>query len=760
MIPALVSGSHIDRAIRRIHRTGIPSRRKSRGYCLVTDRGHLPPKYTIALAHKIATGRFLSSDRFGGGTESNGFLERLGFRVDECSCGGTVRGNRGAPETAKPKRSRRTISGKRHTERCPECKNRVREMLERIYGTCLRDQSFGWPTGADAYDGTAIGDTLREVAAVLESYRGFGIADFIRKKTLAPCDFWVPDPGFVVEFDESQHFTRPRKLALEVYADEPLIGFSAKRWMDLCEQRNAKDNDPPFRDEQRAWYDTLRDLVPTTKGLLPTVRLHAGDLPWCSLDPADRDDRERFSRLIRHQKSPAGPRASGIREAPGPSASTLRVAMVFPETNRKSSNGVPPDAAGAPKPCVPTPDAFAGEAVDFVIFPEGYIGASDRGSTESLKKLACGLDAPLVVGAIDNGFDASGRTWQVLLRFDPDGSGPSRIYTKHSTAEAVAFERSDWEARTTLPTFELSGAMAGATVCHDAYLGLLPRYLARAGARIWINPSFDNVTEVKWSSVHRLRAVENRIFSLCTLHCDRNRRSTHPFGYSPDGRELPAREAGTGIVRPLSECTEPGRIYVVDLDMDAAGNALEWSKLPPADKPRRPRRGEARRPVRVSVNSAQPAVFGRKGWKPLRSGCLVETDSGPVYAQPVPEARILDAGACFRVIDRAKQMNAAPVIWNHWARLPTGSDRLAMLLMGRAIECCAPVLISDSGGIRELVELANRNKIPVRRDIEPSGQAIVDIGYAWGLDSAFKMVAARLPAHMREKALDRYRSLG
>ena len=39
------------------------------------------------------------------------------------------------------------------------------------------------------------------------------------------------------------------------------------------------------RDEQRAWYDTLRDLVPSIMGLQPTVRLYASDQVWCSLDP-------------------------------------------------------------------------------------------------------------------------------------------------------------------------------------------------------------------------------------------------------------------------------------------------------------------------------------------------------------------------------------------------------------------------------------------------------------------------------------------
>ena len=68
------------------------------------------------------------------------------------------------------------------------------------------------------------------------------------------------------------------------------------------------------------------------------------------------------------------------------------------------------------------------------------------------------------------------------------------------------------------------------------------------------------------------------------------------------------------------------------------------------------------------------------------------------------------------------------------------SEQLAALMMGRAIECCAPIVISDRAKIYELVEISNRNKIPARRSIEPSGEAIVDVQYAWGLRSALKMV--------------------
>ena len=70
MIPALITKMHIAEAIRRIRRDGVPPRRRARDYCLVTNGKHFPPKYTIAVAHQIATGKCLRPDQFSGGTES------------------------------------------------------------------------------------------------------------------------------------------------------------------------------------------------------------------------------------------------------------------------------------------------------------------------------------------------------------------------------------------------------------------------------------------------------------------------------------------------------------------------------------------------------------------------------------------------------------------------------------------------------------------------------------------------------------------
>lgn len=131
-----------------------------------------------------------------------------------------------------------------------------------------------------------IAEALQEIRNALGNRRGH--RDFIKSAVVPPCDFYLAAPPFIVEFDESQHFTGARDITLSHYPGSVSLGFSPARWRELCRAIDARDDDPIDRDERRAWYDTLRDLVPALHGFAPTVRLYAGEFVWCSLDSADR----------------------------------------------------------------------------------------------------------------------------------------------------------------------------------------------------------------------------------------------------------------------------------------------------------------------------------------------------------------------------------------------------------------------------------------------------------------------------------------
>lgn len=167
-----------------------------------------------------------------------------------------------------------------HSGHCRACKERVRELLSAVYGGCQTHRQFPWPARPEAYAGTAIGHTLKRIRDAIGELRGH--RDFIKSAQMPPCDYFIADPPFIVEFDENQHFSRPRGVALAHYPDEIAVGFSVARWQDLCREIVAVDDKPADRDERRAWYDTLRDLLPHTHGFKPTVRLYAAETQWCA----------------------------------------------------------------------------------------------------------------------------------------------------------------------------------------------------------------------------------------------------------------------------------------------------------------------------------------------------------------------------------------------------------------------------------------------------------------------------------------------
>jgi len=291
MIPQNIRREHVIKAIEEVKRVGIPKGRESKKFLLEFDGEYYPPKYIVSLSNKYANGVELNPSEFSGGKETNDFLRSLGFNIVEVTTSKkpTIKSNKKQEEISLPKI--------RHNERCPKCKETIRQLLERIYGKVEQNYKFEIGTRPEDFRGVPFYTALKKIYKALQNYRGF--KEFVKAKTLPNCDFFIPNPGFIVEFDESQHFTLPRKIALENYPDELKLGFNKERWIMLCEKIDAKDNDPPYRDEQRAWYDTLRDFLPTIKSLKPTIRLFAKDFVWCSLNPDDPKDVKKFREIYR-----------------------------------------------------------------------------------------------------------------------------------------------------------------------------------------------------------------------------------------------------------------------------------------------------------------------------------------------------------------------------------------------------------------------------------------------------------------------------
>jgi hypothetical protein len=282
MIPKNINKDHILAAIAEIDKNGIPSGRNATKYHLIYKGKPFPPKYIISLANKYANGTVLKSNEFNGGKETNDFLARYEFHVSSKSSLGRM-----------PQKNKKE---KKHDERCSECKNTIIEIFRCLYGQVKVDHKIKVPARIDGYLDKSLQIYLQKILKGLEAHRGY--KDFIRLRTLHRCDLYVPSINAVVEFDESQHFTQSRKIALSYYPDSLRLGFDLNIWKSLCDKIDAKDNDPVYRDEQRAWYDTIRDFLPIISGFNPTIRMRMGEYRWCSLNPQDPNDVLTFQRRI------------------------------------------------------------------------------------------------------------------------------------------------------------------------------------------------------------------------------------------------------------------------------------------------------------------------------------------------------------------------------------------------------------------------------------------------------------------------------
>lgn len=322
MIPREISAEHVKAAIAEIDKDGVPYDRESTKYDLIYKGNSYPPKYVVSVAAKYAVGYEWPSGKFNGGKETNAFLQSRGFKIkhsvahEGMKTNSRQRSRKRIPVRSVTKETRQQISvlvkkvkekideyvrdvkqrTTGHKDHCRECKSRVLALLQALYGVVEVQKRFEVVPTTAAFEVSAYWRDLMEIFAAIRRERGF--TDFVRAAALPACDYFVPQPGMIVEFDESQHFTALRELSLSRYPSALQLGFDREEWIGLCRRIRARDNDPAYRDEQRAWYDTLRDFLPTILNLHPTIRLYEKELQWCSLDAKRPADLATFRQIL------------------------------------------------------------------------------------------------------------------------------------------------------------------------------------------------------------------------------------------------------------------------------------------------------------------------------------------------------------------------------------------------------------------------------------------------------------------------------
>jgi very-short-patch-repair endonuclease len=275
----LVTVEHIEQAC-SLYDAGAeePARAGRSTFLLFRDRRY-PAKFIRGLAYRCATGDELDPDDYGGGLETATFLRRLGLTVEHADHekAKDVTDTALAPAPVEPSPP---VELRERTQ-----KQALKTLLESRFGRVETEVRFDWlrvPTTAN------MSSPLREILAALIAARGH--SEFATTGFQPRCDFYVPSHNLLIEYDEKQHFTNLRATALHLYPTGLKLGFDRSQWITTCERIQARDAQPPYRDEQRAFYDCLRDIQAAQNGFT-VIRLMDGAVDWNASNARDELER-------------------------------------------------------------------------------------------------------------------------------------------------------------------------------------------------------------------------------------------------------------------------------------------------------------------------------------------------------------------------------------------------------------------------------------------------------------------------------------
>ncbi|MBA3351425.1 MAG: hypothetical protein H0U23_03200 [Blastocatellia bacterium] len=253
--PRKLRAEHVVAAIKE-YRSAPPKHRPARSAFLLVEGKRLPAKQIICLAFLCATGELPRSEQLTGGRASVQLLRCLGF--DAIYEKRQKTGNRN-----KVKNARREA---------------FRQVLASRFGVINIEERFAVLRVPDLSSRNSVASDLMSILSAIESVRQMPVRGKSNHRLC--CDFYLPDHRLIIEFDERQHFTLPRAASLRAYPTDSQAGFDRERWIALCQEIQAGDNSPVYRDEQRAFYDAIRDIVAPQMGFKPVVRVFEGDVLW------------------------------------------------------------------------------------------------------------------------------------------------------------------------------------------------------------------------------------------------------------------------------------------------------------------------------------------------------------------------------------------------------------------------------------------------------------------------------------------------
>lgn len=315
---SVVNASHVQQAC-ALHDAGtaVP-RNPARNTVLLMNGKRYPAKFIRGLAYKLATGT--SPEPYTGGLATTGFFTRLGLTTEHDGKA-ILPHTRVVAKMTTPTMPTVAVARREITQ-----KSALLALLTSRFGTVIKEATFEWLSVPAQQAMTGV---IASLHAALRSHRGH--ADFANPGFCPRCDFYVPSHRLLVEYDQRQHFTLPRAVTLGFYPAELKSHFDRTAWVADCQRIKANDPTPIDRDETRAFYDALRDILAAENGYT-LIRLRDGAFDWTRPEAGAELD----AVLTRWGVSPA---ALHTHPTNGGRDRITRLAVVSHDYRRRDSTG-------------------------------------------------------------------------------------------------------------------------------------------------------------------------------------------------------------------------------------------------------------------------------------------------------------------------------------------------------------------------------------------------------------------------------------
>lgn len=534
---------------------------------LVYEGKHLPAKHIRGMAYEHHFQRPISKNDFSGGMETVSFFRKLGFEVDYKGVSQPLEKQKSKIIASRPASDLPNVPKTKiniPASRVIEQKNALQLILNRLCnGDIVCEKTFPWLKTPEKIEGE-----YKSVYDALSAYRGN--TTFAKKGVALRCDFVCDSKRLIIEYDERQHFSDARRIALEAYSDIPLC-FDKQLWISACNSVRAKDNSPVNRDEIRAYYDSTRDIACAEHGY-HLIRIMHGQLDFTSIE-AEKLLSEILNKYSFRENNSETTAILERNILP-----PLKVAMYLQTESEKT-----PERFQAVLPLLKSCKA------DVIVFPEYcYVPFVDclvnsdiceSKDMERAQNLCLKLSRELGKAIVVCSCDKYDTIFSIFANaFAKKEETEIKYYIKHTMCGSSCLDFTNYPD-TAFDMFNpamLNGYLIGLTICYDCNHALFSRVYGLFGIDLIINCTGGNVIYDKWYKYNKARAIENDCYTLVTMGgTDEAANGSYVYGFNKNG----------GPISPIVAKGIPGRndtpggIYIYEITQERGKPEPDRSNL-------------------------------------------------------------------------------------------------------------------------------------------------------------------------------------